>query len=145
MLLQNIWMMCFLSGILDNFLSVDNCSTSFIQVDYKWHYPQTIIYTNIGTFFNNIARCVSGNFFLQKITKEVKYYDNQLKSKKKTCFIQKTSFLCQSLKWRASLIGSDYYQMEPKPGSGPEGYYLVVPIRAKEGAKVVPFQSNIAH
>ena len=31
----------------------------------------------------------------------------------------------------ASLMGSDYYQPEHEPGSGPEGYYLVVSFRAK--------------
>ena len=32
---------------------------------------------------------------------------------------------------RASLIGSDYYQPEPEPRSGPEEYYLVVPFQAE--------------
>ena len=31
----------------------------------------------------------------------------------------------------ASLIGSDYYQPEPEPGSGPEEYYQVVTFQAK--------------
>ena len=39
----------------------------------------------------------------------------------------------QGVKRRASLIGNDYYQPKPEPGSSPEEYYQVVPFRAKVG------------